>query len=46
MADSEDVPFWWIALFLLLALGAGAVAVVTAGGSLIAGGAVVLPLSV
>ncbi|WP_197409675.1 hypothetical protein [Haloferax profundi] len=35
MADSESVPFWWIVLFLLLALGAGAVTVFALGGSLV-----------
>lgn len=43
MEESESVPFWWIALFLLLALGGVAVAVTTAGGSLIAG-SVALPV--
>lgn len=43
MADSESVPFWWIALFLLLALGAGAIAIKVAGGDLISSGSVLLP---
>jgi hypothetical protein len=37
MADSDAVPFWWLVLFLLLALGLGAATVVGVGGSLIAG---------
>lgn len=43
MAESDSIPFWWIVLFLLLALGAGALTVVSVGGSLIAG-AVLPPL--
>ncbi|MFC6990143.1 hypothetical protein ACFQJD_18180 [Haloplanus sp. GCM10025708] len=43
MANTNTVPFWWIVLFLLLALGAGAYAVQAVGGSLVAG-AVLLPL--
>jgi len=43
MAETNTrVPFWWLVLFLLLALGAGAVAIFTVGGSLIAG--VALPV--
>jgi hypothetical protein len=41
MAESNAVPLWWILVFLVLALGLGALAVSTVGGSLIAG--VVLP---
>jgi predicted secreted protein len=37
MADSDAVPFWWLVLFVLLALGLGAATVVGVGGSLIAG---------
>jgi hypothetical protein len=44
MADSDAVPFWWVVLFLLLALGLGAVTVLGVGGSLIAG--LVTPLAV
>ncbi|EMA02676.1 MULTISPECIES: hypothetical protein [Haloferax] len=43
MAESESVPFWWIVLFLVLALGGGAAAVFSLGGSIISGTAV-LPL--
>ncbi|MFB6107979.1 MAG: hypothetical protein ABEJ82_03940 [Haloplanus sp.] len=43
MAESNAIPFWWIALFLLLALGAGALVVSAIGGSLIAAPAVALP---
>jgi hypothetical protein len=37
MADSETVPFWWLVVFLLLALGLGAAVVLGVGGSLVAG---------
>jgi hypothetical protein len=39
MAEGNSVSPWWVVLFLLLALGLGAIAVLTVGGSLIAGGA-------
>jgi len=39
MAESNAVPLWWILVFLVLALGLGAFAVSTVGGSLIAGAA-------
>ncbi|WP_262342849.1 hypothetical protein [Haloplanus rubicundus] len=42
MAESNAVPLWWILVFLVLALGLGALAVSTVGGSLIAGA--VLPV--
>lgn len=47
MADSESgsVPFWWTALFLLLALGLAAIAIKMVGGDLVASGAF-LPLPV
>jgi hypothetical protein len=36
MADNDtSIPFWWIAIFVLLALGAGAYAVTSVGGSLV-----------
>ena len=41
MEDSNTVPFWWIALFLLLALGLGLAAVLSVGGSIIAAPGVV-----
>ena len=46
MADSStNVPFWWILLFVLLALGAGAAIVLAVGGSLVSSGTgVLLPL--
>jgi hypothetical protein len=37
MEESNAVPLWWILVFLLLALGIGAFAVSSVGGSLIAG---------
>jgi hypothetical protein len=44
MAENDSrVPFWWLVLFLLLALGAGVVAVFAVGGELM--GTVLLPLS-
>ena len=43
-AESGAVPLWWILVFVVLALGLGAWAVVSVGGSLIASGGVVLPL--
>jgi predicted secreted protein len=36
MADNDTaVPFWWIVLFLLLALGAGAYTITSVGGSIV-----------
>lgn len=35
MAESDSPSFWWIALFLLLALGLGAAAIYAVGGTLI-----------
>ncbi|WP_191967090.1 MULTISPECIES: hypothetical protein [Haloferax] len=35
MVESESVPFWWVLLFILLALGSGAAVVLAVGGSLI-----------
>jgi predicted secreted protein len=46
MADSETVPFWWLVLFLLLALGLGAATVLGVGGSLVAGVLAPAPASV
>jgi predicted secreted protein len=37
MADSDTVPFWWLVLFVVLALGLGAATVLGVGGSLVAG---------
>jgi predicted secreted protein len=47
MSDSESdaVPLWWVVLFIVLALGAGAATVLAVGGSLVAN-AVALPLFV
>ena len=45
MAETDSgVPLWWLVLFLLLVLGAGAGAVLAVGGSLLAG--VALPVVV
>lgn len=36
MADNDTgVSIWWVALFLLLALGGGAYAVISTGGALV-----------
>ena len=38
MAETDSrVPFWWLVVFLLLALGAGVATVFAVGGSLVAG---------
>ena len=42
MAERDSVSSWWVVLFLLLAIGLGAVAVVAVGGSLVASGPGVL----
>jgi len=34
MADNGSVPFWWIVVFVLVALGAGIGSVYLVGGSL------------
>ncbi|ODR79459.1 hypothetical protein BG842_05505 [Haladaptatus sp. W1] len=34
MADGNSVPFWWIALFLLIALGLAYAGILYIGGSL------------
>lgn len=44
-AESGSVPIWWILAFVVVALGLGAWAVVSVGGSLVAS-TVLLPLSV
>ena len=41
--NDSRVPFWWLVLFLLLALGAGVATVFAVGGDLM--GTVLLPLS-
>ena len=42
-AESSSVPLWWVLAFVVLALGLGALAVVSSGGSLVAPGAALLP---
>ncbi|MFC6826806.1 hypothetical protein [Halopelagius fulvigenes] len=45
MAESNSgVPFWWIVLFVLLALGAGALAVTSVGGTLVSAPEVLIPV--
>ncbi|WP_311170709.1 hypothetical protein [Halobellus ordinarius] len=41
-AKDTRVPFWWLVLFLILAIGAGVGAVMAVGGDLM--GSIVLPL--
>lgn len=36
MADDRSVSFWWVALFVILALGVGVGAVLFVGGDLVA----------
>lgn len=36
MAENESVSFWWVVVFLLLALGLGVAMIYAVGGSLIA----------
>ncbi|WP_200862284.1 hypothetical protein [Candidatus Halobonum tyrrellensis] len=42
-AESSSVPLWWILVFVVLALGLGALAVVSSGGSLIAPAEAIFP---
>ena len=35
MADNGSVPFWWIVVFVLLALGAGIGSISLVGGSIL-----------
>ncbi|WP_277553676.1 hypothetical protein [Halobaculum limi] len=42
-AGNESVPVWWILVFIVLALGLGAVAVLSVGGSLITPAGTLLP---
>ncbi|MFB6193803.1 MAG: hypothetical protein ABEI75_01950 [Halobaculum sp.] len=35
MAETDSVPLWWLLVFLLVALGVGAAAVLAVGGSLV-----------
>ncbi|GAA0209929.1 MULTISPECIES: hypothetical protein [Halobaculum] len=43
-AGNDSVPIWWILVFIVLALGLGAIAVLSVGGSLI-DPAMLLPLA-
>ncbi|WP_164974727.1 hypothetical protein [Halegenticoccus tardaugens] len=43
--DDTAIPFWWIVLFLLLALGFGVATLYAVGGSIIDPTAVALPVS-
>lgn len=45
MAENDAIPFWWIVVFVVLALGLGALAVSAYGGSLIQGGVVLPPVA-
>ncbi|MFC6787560.1 hypothetical protein ACFQFH_17390 [Halobaculum halobium] len=42
-AGSDSVPIWWILVFIVLALGLGAIAVLSVGGSLITPAALPVP---
>jgi hypothetical protein len=42
-AGNDSVPIWWILVFIVLALGLGAVAVLSVGGSLITPAGTLLP---
>jgi len=42
-AGNDSVPLWWVLVFIVLALGLGAVAVLAVGGSLITPAGAVLP---
>lgn len=35
VSEDDSVPLWWVIVFLLLALGAGAAVVFAVGGSLV-----------
>jgi predicted secreted protein len=37
--ESDAIPLWWVVLFIVLALGAGAATVIAVGGSLVASAA-------
>ncbi|WP_269814483.1 hypothetical protein [Halorussus litoreus] len=43
MADDTSISFWWIVLFVLLALGAGAGAVLFVGSDLVSAAGLVIP---
>ena len=45
MAENESIPVWWVALFLLLALGLAVASVYAVGGSL-TDASVLFPLSI
>mgnify|MGYP000023548045 CR=1 FL=1 len=44
-AGNDSVPIWWILVFIVLALGLGAIAVLSVGGSLITPGALLPALA-
>lgn len=47
MSDTgnDSVPIWWVLVFIVLALGLGAIAVLSVGGSLITPAGALLPLA-
>ena len=47
MSDTgnDSVPIWWVLVFIVLALGLGAITVLSVGGSLIDPAGVLLPLA-
>ena len=44
MAESTVVPFWWIVVFVILALGVAAGAILFVGGELVGSVGVLLPV--
>jgi len=42
-ASDDPVPIWWVLVFIVLALGLGAVAVLSVGGTLVTPAGAVLP---
>jgi len=43
MATDTSVPFWWVLVFVALALGAGAAAILFVGGDLLGSSGFLLP---
>lgn len=44
MANDTSVPFWWVLLFVVLALGVGAGAILFVGGDLLGSSGLLLPV--
>jgi len=43
MATDTSVPFWWVLVFVALALGAGAAAILLVGGDLLGSSGFLVP---